>query len=327
MAQLSDRTIRMYTLSWNYVKKFITDINNIEQTMNELKSIKHSSQQKKPITDYIMKNYILSVMHQLRDKPEIRLLYNIEIKKYVDNIKKLVETQSGTEKLRQKLSGTTWADIVKYRDAIVAHESITDENKLLIRMYVDMKYPVRNDYAGISVFIDEPRPATFEGNCIMLTRKPMTVKPRKTKPRIVKSTVELSTDECATAEFYPVRNIVWINDFKTSKTNPDIIQSIPDQLANDLIKHCIKNNTRTLFTQKSVKRGNGALPPDYAASKRINYMFYQVSNRRDIGINVLRHLKIMDEYKDTPMLHARKQTANMMGHSVNMQELYRLRID
>jgi hypothetical protein len=325
MAQLSDRTIRMYTLYWNYIKQFITDINNVEQTMNELKSIKHTSQQKKPITDYVMKNYILSVMHQLRDKPEIRLLYNTELKNYVDNIKKRVENQSGTEKLRKKLSGTTWADIVKYRDAIVSHKSISDENKLLIRMYVDMQYPVRNDYAGIRVFIDEPRPASFEGNCIMLTRKP--IKPRKTKLRIIKSTVELTEDESAAAEFYPVRNIVWINQFKTSKTNPDIIQSIPDQLANDLIQYCIKNNTRTLFTQKLVKRGNGALPPDYAASKRINYMFYQVAERRDIGINVLRHLKIMDKYKNVPMLAERKQTANMMGHSVDMQERYRLILD
>jgi hypothetical protein len=148
----------------------------------------------------------------------------------------------------------------------------------------------------------------------MLTRSPIKKVPRKKV--VINKTVELSDDECSTSEFYPVRNIVWLTEFKTSKhkSTPDIIQSIPDQLANDIIEYCIKNNVKTLFDATH-----------YALSKRIIAMFYQVSKRR-IGINVLRHLKIMEEYKDTPMLSTRKQTANMMGHSVNTQELYRIKI-
>jgi hypothetical protein len=55
-------------------------------------------------------------------------------------------------------------------------------------------------------------------------------------------------------------------------------------------------------------------------------MFKKVSNRK-IGINVMRHLHIMDKLKNVPMLSDRKKMATDMGHSVMMQELYRVKIE
>lgn len=324
MDKLSERTLLNYNLSWNYIKKFITDINNVEQTKMEINSIKFTSQQKKPVSEMVRRNYYTALMHQIRDKTELRDEYGKIIAELKINIKKQMESQTGTELIREKLKDLSWADILKYKDDIIKNKKISNENKLLIRLYTDLPYPARNDYAAIRIFIDEPRPATFTGNCIMLTRKPIKHVPRKKV--VIKKTVELTDDECEAAEFYPVRNIVWISEFKTAKHYSDIIQPIPDILANDIIQYCIENKVNTLFNPKPVNRPNCVNRyADYAVSKRICYMFYQVSKRK-IGINVLRHLKIMDEYKDTPMLSTRKQTANMMGHSVNMQELYRIKV-
>jgi hypothetical protein len=55
-------------------------------------------------------------------------------------------------------------------------------------------------------------------------------------------------------------------------------------------------------------------------------MFKKVSNRK-IGINVMRHLHIMDKLKNVPMNIDRKKMALAMGHSVSMQELYRVKLE
>jgi hypothetical protein len=313
--ELSVESIRAYDYHWNYLKQFITDINNVSQTISQLNSITTTSKGNQ-VNIYTKRNYMSAVLHQIRNNPDLKNQYLPYNRELIDEISTISKKQECSNAMKLKLKDLTWTDIIQYKNEIIKSKAVTDENKLLIRLYTELPYPVRNDFANITVFIDKPRPATFNGNCIMLTRKPIIVKPRKSKPRIIKPTVVVSDDECDDIEFYPVRNIIWLTDFKTSKTYSDIIQPIPDQLANDLIDYCTKNiNTGKLF-RVSTK----------AISTRIIAMFYQVS-KRNIGINVLRHLKIMDEYKDTPMLHARKQTANMMGHSVDMQERYRLILD
>jgi hypothetical protein len=314
MADLSKITILNYNSSWKYLQPLLSDITNAEQTMKELNDIKLSVS-KKPVSDFMRRNYILAIMYQLRNNKDAKDNYKKHLLEYSIKFRKNEEKQICTERLREKLKDLKWIDVIKYKNEIINSDSISTENKLLIRLYTELQYPVRNDYEKLRVFIDKPRPATFNGNCLMLTRSP--IKKVRRKKVVINKTVVLSDDESGDVVFYPVRNIIWLTDFKTSKhkSTPDIIQSIPNQLANDIIEYCTEKGIDTLFDATH-----------YALSKRIIAMFYQVSKRK-IGINVLRHLKIMDEYKDTPMLHARKQTANMMGHSVNMQELYRLRID
>jgi hypothetical protein len=312
MPELSKFTLRSYECAWNYIKSFITDINNVDQTITELKSIKHTSQQKKPVTDLIFKNYVVALMHNIRDKPELRAKYGLICKELKAKIKKQVEEQKGTELIREKLKDLTWPDILKLKDQILADKKVTDENKLLVRLYTELDHPVRNDYAKLHVFIDEPRPTDFVGSCLMLTCKPIASKPRTKKVKIIKSDV---IPEYPDAGFYPVRNIIWINNFKTSKTNPDIIQSIPKSLADDIIEYCCANNTNILFDATEA-----------AISKRICYLFKKVSKRK-IGINVMRHLHIMHKLKDIPMFTDRKKMASNMGHSVTMQEFYRVKIE
>lgn len=314
MAELSKITLLNYNASWKYLQSLLSDITDAELTMKQLNDIKYSVRGK-PVSDMVRRNYLSAIMHQLRNNPEVKNKYRPYLLDFKIHIQHDLEKQTGSERLRDKLKDLKWDDIIKYKTDIVNSKTISTENKLLIRLYTELQYPVRNDFEKLRVFIDEPRPATFEGNCLMLTRKPIKTKRRKLV--VINKTLELSDDECSTAEFYPVRNIVWLTQFKTSKhaTTPDIIQPIPDQLANDIIQYCTDYKISTLFDATH-----------YALSKRIIAMFYQVSKRR-IGINVLRHLKIMDEYKDTPMISTRKQTANMMGHSVNMQELYRIKLD
>lgn len=312
MTELSKYTLRSYECSWNYIKQFITDVSNVDQTIAELKAIKHTSQQKKPVTESIFKNYIVALMHTIRDKPELRAKYGVIVSQLKAKIKKEVETQKGTKLIREKLKDLTWIDILKLKDQIVADETVTDENKLLIRLYTELDHPVRNDFAKLNVFIDEPRPADFVGSCLMLTCNPIKSKPRTKKVKIIKRDV---IPEYPDAAIYPVRNIMWINNFKTSKTNPDIIQSIPQSLADDIIEYCCANNTSLLFDATEA-----------AVSKRICYLFKRISKRK-IGINIMRHLHIMHKLKDVPMHIDRKKMALDMGHSVNTQELYRVKIE
>jgi hypothetical protein len=155
----------------------------------------------------------------------------------------------------------------------------------------------------------------------MLTRKPIAIKHKK--KTVVKRSEPIETDcDLSTAVIYPVRNVLWLTEFKTSSHDKtrDIIQSIPNDLANDLISYCAAQKDNTLFKNTLFKITS------YCLSKRICDMFYQVSNRK-IGINVMRHLKIMSEYKNVPMIDARKQAADKMGHSVGMQEMYRIKLD
>lgn len=305
---------QVYGYHWAYLKDFITDISNANQTMKELNSIT-TTVKGYPVSIYTKRNYMSALLHQIRDRPDLKKEYQPFNRELKDEITKISKNQECSVAMKQKLKDLTWADILQYKDEIVGSKAISTENKLLIRLYTELQFPVRNDFANITIFIDKPRPATFNGNCMMLTHSP--IKKVSRKKVVINKTVVLSDDESADVEFYPVRNIIWLNDFKTSKHEgtPDIIQSIPDQLANDIIQYCKEKGTGRLFRAST-----------YSLSNRIRAMFYQVS-RRKIGINVLRHLKIMDEYKDTPMLHARKQTANMMGHSVDMQERYRLKLD
>jgi len=312
MTELSKFTLRSYECHWRYIKQFITDITNVDQTITELKSIKHTSQQKKPVSDRIFRNYLCALMHTIRDKVELRNQYAKILKEYRMVIAKQDETQKGTQLIRQKLKDLTWTDILALKDKIVEDDKVTDENKLLVRLYTEVDHPVRNDYAQLHVFMDEARPADFVGSCIMLTCNPIKSKPQKRKVKIIKREV---VEELPDAAIYPVRNMIWINKFKTSKSNPDIIQSIPKALADDIIEYCCANNTKILFDTTEA-----------ALSKRICYMFKKVSNRK-IGINVMRHLHIMDKLKNVPMNIDRKKMATDMGHSVMMQELYRVKIE
>lgn len=313
--QLSAETLRCYGYSWKYLQPLLSDISNVEKTISELNSIKMTSKNK-PVSDDKRKNYLAAIMYQVRDKPEIHEQYRPHMSEYILAHKKNMESQKGSEIVRNKLKDLKWSDIINYKNQILKMEKFSDEMKLLIRLYTEVEKPVRNDFLSIRVFIDEPRPVDFSGNCLMLTRKPIEIKYRK--KIVVKKSESIDIDDCdkSTAVIYPVRNIMWLTEFKTSKheTIPDIIQSIPTELANDLIAYCTTNNVNTLFNITS-----------FNMSMRISNMFYQVSGRK-IGINVMRHLKIMDDFKDAPMLLTRKQTASKMGHGIYMQELYRIKV-
>jgi hypothetical protein len=252
-------------------------------------------------------------MHQVKNNSELTNEYKKEMGLMRSNCRKAEESQKGTERIREKLKDLEWSDIIKYKNAILENESINEENKLLARLYTELDAPVRNDYVQLKVFIDEPVPIDFEGNAVLLTKSPIEIKNRKV--RIIKKSELI--DDCDVIDsgfIYPVRNIIWIREFKTSKNRniPNIIQSIPNKLATDIIQYCTKSNKRVLFDVT-----------DDAISKRISNMFYQVSCRK-IGINVMRHLYIMEKFKNVPMLDTRKQTADLMGHTPYSQELYRI---
>jgi hypothetical protein len=311
MSKLSELTTKVYASNWAYLKAFISDINNAESTLKEIKAIK-TTVTGKPVSQGILKNYLSAVMFQVRDNATVREMYSTEMKTMKSASVRELEKQEGTELMRKKLEGLTWDKIIEYKNKIIESKAISEENKLLIRLYTECESPVRNDFAGLRVFIDEAKPLGWVGNCLLLTESATVL--AKPKKFVVKKTVPiLELPECG--GIVPVRNIMWLQEFKTSKhdSQSDIIQSLPKQLAIDIIAYCKTYKTNILFDYTH-----------YAVSKRIISMFYQVSEKR-IGINVLRHLFIMTEYKDTPMLHTRKQTAKRMGHSVNMQELYRIR--
>lgn len=253
-------------------------------------------------------------MYQLGDNVEKRNEYAVHLNVILQRIKKNLESQDGTEALRKKLENLKWNNILDYKNKILKMDSIPVDIKLLIRLYTEIDCPVRNDFGKIRVFIDEPRPIDYDGNCIMLTKTPLIVRKKKF---IIKKSGSIDTNVCTDdAVIYPVRNMIWLTKFKTSKCKSvsDIIQSVPTKLANDIIKYCEDNKTRELFNY-----------PGHAISKKIHHAFEIVSGRK-IGINVMRHLYIMYINKDAPMLDVKSKTAAKMGHSVNMQELYRVKV-
>lgn len=314
MATISESTIASYDGSWKYIKDKLTDINNVEQTVAEINAI-NVTYKNKPVTDFIRKNYFCSLLFKLRDNTELRNQYSIYLKEILDRIKKNAQSQKSTALLNTKLKDLSWPDIIKYKNEIVKNDTIAYDIKLLIRLYTEVECPVRNDFIGLRVFIDEPRPADMIGNCLMLTKTPLKKRKRKF---IVKKSVSIDDDICTDpdAVIYPVRNLMWLNKFKSSKHThiKDIIQSIPIELANDIISYCEKNNTRVLFDYC-----------DYIISKKITSAF-QIVSKRNIGINVMRHLYIMYFMKDAPMLDKRANIAEKMGHTISIQELYRLHI-
>lgn len=313
MPSLSDDSTRVYSCHWDYLKNYITDVNNVRQTMEQLNSITTTARGK-PVSIYSKRNYLTAIMHQVRELPGLRKEYSPYMRDFIGQVSKISNSQECSDNMKNKLKDLTWKNILEYKQKLIDSRAVSTENKLLIRLYTELQYPVRNDFAKITVFIDKPRPADFTGNCIMLTRNPIAYTPRKT--RVIKRSVSFDDSSAEGASIYPVRNLIWLTQFKTSKHDcvRDIIQSIPDELANDIIQYCSTNGCILFKTSEA------------SLSNRIRNMFYQVSERK-IGINVLRHLKIMDEYKHVPLLSTRKQTADKMGHSVTTQELYRLRVD
>jgi hypothetical protein len=312
---LSEVTKGNYESAWKYLKQFVTDITNFEQTIKEIESIR-TTKRNKPVNIGSKRNYILTIMYMIgNDNYELKAKYSNYVRPITTEINSYCSKQLCSESMKGKLSNLTWPQIVAFKDEIVKSPKVKYENKLLVRLYTELECPVRNDFVNLRVFIDEPRPANFNGNCLMLTRKPIQYKKRKLRV-IKKSEPTPDADVCdEAAVIYPVRNILWLSDFKTASSNPDIIQSIPDKLANDIIEHCTKKQLRIMFPIT-----------DSAMSFKIRFLFNLVSGRK-IGINVLRHVFIMNKMNGAPMLDVRKQLARKMGHGIGTQELYRVHID
>lgn len=313
MPDLSQVTLKNYEGWWSYLKTLLTDITNVDLTIKELNAIE-KSKTGKPLNTASRKNYLSTVMYQVKDKPDVYNLYKVHMKDYCYKLRSVDEKQLGAESVKRKIKGLNWAAIVAYKNMILEDDTIPDDTKLLVRLYTELDAPVRNNFVNIRVFIDEPRPIDFVGNCLLLTRSPIVVKKRKL--HVIKRSVGGALPDGAdVGGISPIRNILWLQKFKTSKHESisDIIQSIPDALANDIIKYCTSNNMYTLFgvTANSLV-------------KRLIAAFEKVSHHK-IGINVLRHLSVMDFLKDTPYLDERRQKAAKMGHSVYIQELYRVR--
>jgi hypothetical protein len=311
----SDKSVKAYQYQWNYLKDFITDITNVNQTIEQLNNINTTSKGN-PVNVYTKRNYLSAVLHQIRDSPDLKKQYLPFTRQLISDVTKISQSQLCSDSMKGKLKDIKWADIVKFKNNILLNNSISYENKLLVRLYTELDCPVRNDFSNIRVFIDEPRPTNFIGNCIMLTTKP--IKYKRKKLHVIKKS-EIVTDDCDyETVIYPVRNLIWLNDFKTSKYQSvsDIIQSIPDDLANDIINYCMKYGYKTLFRVS-----------EQALSNRIKMMFSRESIHNNIGINVLRHIFIMSKTAGAPMLDERKQLARRMGHSVSTQELYRLHLE
>ena len=312
MANLSSHSTRTYDAHWKYLKTILTDINNVELTLSQINAIQKTVKGM-PVTFLTRKNYLTAVIHQIRDNVELRKQYSPHMGQYIKQHNTAADKQQGTEKLRQKLDKLSWTDILDYKNKILESKTISDENKLLIRLYTELDAPVRNNFVGIRVFIDEGRPVDYDGNCIMLTTATIHTPRRK---RVIKKSDSTPEIECSPdTVFMPVSNMIWLQQFKTKKTYGSIIQKIPQQLANDIITFCKSNNKNVLFNVT-----------EFALCKRICSMFYQVS-KRQIGINVMRHLFIMHKFGHLPKLETRKHVALQMGHSTHMQDLYRVITD
>ncbi len=312
---LSKDSTQAYTYQWEYLKRYITDVTNVNQTIEQLNSITTTARGK-PVTIYTKRNYMTALLNQIRNLPDLKKEYLPYTRQLITDVTKITKHQICSDSMKDKLKDIVWSDIIHYKQQIIDSKSISAENKLLVRLYTELDAPVRNDFAKIRVFIDEPRPVDYVGNCIMLTKKPIVIKYKKL--RVIKKAKPIDElIDSSNAVIYPVRNVLWLSEFKTSKHESvrDIVQQIPDHLSTDIMNHCLQRKTNILFNTS-----------EHSIANRIRNMFYQVSNKR-IGINVMRHLFVMNFMKDTPWLDTRKQTASMMGHNVNTQELYRLKMN
>ena len=214
MPDLSEVTVKNYEGWWNYLKTFITNVNDVDLTIKQLNAIE-KSKTGKALTIASRKNYLATVMNRVKDNPEIYNLYKIHMKEFTSKLKSIDEKQNGSESVKRKVKDLDWPAIVAYKNLILEDDTIPEDTKILVRLYTELNSPVRNNFVNIRVFIDEARPVDFVGNCILLTRNPIVVK--KTKKYVIKKPVDDKSEGDHVGSIMPVRNVIWLQKFKTSK--------------------------------------------------------------------------------------------------------------
>ncbi len=104
------------------------------------------------------------------------------------------------------------------------------------------------------------------------------------------------------------------NQYKTSKVYKEQVVNIPNSLHTILKKWRLKNTGTYVFGDAEDKPFEQPV-----ISKMLNKFF-----GKGVSVNILRHAYISDEVlKDVPDLSELEEKANSMGHSLNMQMLYR----
>jgi integrase len=120
--------------------------------------------------------------------------------------------------------------------------------------------------------------------------------------------IDKSTDNYMDAK----DNKLIFNSYKTMKTYGQQVVDLPKELKKIITKWMTINKTDYLIPDST---------DGISSSNKITNLFYKFFGKK-VSVNMLRHSKITNLYKDIPALVDMKKTASDMGHSLGEALLY-----
>ena len=295
---LSPSSIKLYLSNLERLNdelplKNLTFLNDTEKILDKIKNLKLTTQ----------RGYLISISSILEMYKDKNKKSNELYKKYYDiminlNDKlKAIPTNEMTD--TQKKNWSSWADIKnkfeeleKTVNEFINDKTISKNNYLKLLEYVVL---------ALYIYI-EPRRNEYN-NVIVV---------KKYSPNMNNDCNYLSFDD---AKFI-------FNKYKTSKKRGQEIINIPEEFMNVINKYfrfhpLIKGkklNAKSNF-QFLVNYDGGDLPSPNGITRILNKIF-----GKHISSSMLRHIYLSDLYGDT--VKQMKETADKMGHSVEMQKDY-----
>lgn len=263
---------------------------NTEQICNWLET--HICKKtKKPLSHASLKTYYASIKSTIKNLNDDRFVgaleeYNKKFIFYNDLVRAETPEQTLTKKEEKKW--ICWSCVLYARslleDAYKSNPCLKTYQEYLLLCLYSYLPPTRLDYSPMKVVTTIP--TSTDVNYCMLTSKGATF---------------------------------IINQYKTARTYGQLIYDAPEELHNVLKDYNLYNSSGWLFSQSVDK----TLPlTSHELGKMITKLFTKHLN---VGatLNIIRHAYATHIHAGEPSLASKKATAKIMGHSLEMSELYR----
>jgi hypothetical protein len=285
-SDLSSTTKRAYISIVNTLEKKLgtTILNIIENPNIYYKHICSNSNENSSCRNNL--KVLMSLMNRSQYKQEQKQKYDIWYKYFID-VSKKVEKENDNN--IQTVKSLNWEDVLKVLDEKINND-VYDIYLVTLALYTLIPPRRQKDYWKIYIVEEE-------------------------------QTSKCNIEEC-TGYIYLENGILEIHDFKTAKSKfKPWTKQLPEKLVT-IIKTYIQNrpiNSNYLFC----KRSGEPYKTLYSFTDANNSNIKTIFNNSNISINSLRHAAATWVNNNISMTRAeKKQFANDMGHSFNMQQEY-----
>jgi integrase len=255
----------------------------------------------KKLSDYkpnTYRGYIISICSALHlyDNKKIQKLYNEYYELLMKINKELKEKEKEQEKTQtQKENWIKWEDVEKKHKELENKVNEFKDSKEIN----NNKYNILLEYVILSLYFYIAPKRNQDWTLMMIVSK--------NEPNLSSDKNYLAYDE----------NKFIFNKYKTSKTNGELIENIPEKL-NDVLKIYFKFHP--LLKGKKINKTTNIYFLVYYDGKNlssvnsITRILNKIFNKK-IGSSMLRHVYLTSKFGDT--VKELKETAEVMGHSVN----------